>query len=588
MDQLGFFNQSGFANPNWLTPQKKGEGKNMTKRNLLFVSLLLVLGLGTMATSAFASTVWVPGTSSNNFGRAEGEAEETGLYTLTNNVAGPVAAGDYFTVTYSQPVVAGSVYIVCTGNPPFTGTPNCSPYISATALGNVVTIVFNESVTFTTTGQEIALTVRINATAVKCGTFVTAVGAAFNTNTAVGAGQTISIAGAPQSPDVLYVNCSPNLSFTIAPKDYDVGASGVAAQVLDCIGTKEVGPYDKTFCVNVDEEFQNALTSFSYEYLSDPDATNGTTFTITLTDVPILVTVETPVVTPCTELDTTDPNYCATGTLTVSAGTFSCSADGNTVGPPTQTCTITFTTLTEDNGTPENMDICFRFWSKGPLPAGYVEIYADVAKGPTDSSDIPYFNGTSELPLPGLSVVDFSNCVTNLLFPYINTINTAGTAFAHFGTGIDFANTTWDPWNPAFDTANLYLDEHKGSAVPQSGSCTVYFYPFTEGATVVFATPVISAGGSYAFDAAQAGFRGSYGYAIAICGFQNAYGFAEIYDNYGVGDPTATLGYLAYIIPDPAFYRRSPAGDALGEESIAPINLNRFWQKFFLYDPPKK
>jgi hypothetical protein len=193
------------------------------------------------------------------------------------------------------------------------------------------------------------------------------------------------------------------------------------------------------------------------------------------------------------------------------------------------------------------------------------------------------FTGTSELPAPGLSVVDFNDCVTNLLFPYINTFNVAGTAFSHFGTGIDFANTTWDPWNPLFDTANLYLDEHKGSAVPQSGSCTVYFYPANEGTTVIYTTPVISAGGSYAFDAAAAGFKGKTGYAIAICGFQNAYGFAEIYDNWGVGDPTATLGYLAYILPNPAFYRRSPAGDGLGEEAIAPINMSRYWLKYFMH-----
>jgi hypothetical protein len=129
----------------------------------------------------------------------------------------------------------------------------------------------------------------------------------------------------------------------------------------------------------------------------------------------------------------------------------------------------------------------------------------------------------------------------------------------------------------------LYLTEHKGSAVPQSGSCTVYFYPANEGTTVIYTTPVISAGGSYAFDAAAAGFKGKTGYAIAICGFQNAYGFAEIYDNWGVGDPTATLGYLAYILPDPAFYRRSPAGDALGEEAIAPINMSRYWLKYFMH-----
>jgi hypothetical protein len=78
-------------------------------------------------------------------------------------------------------------------------------------------------------------------------------------------------------------------------------------------------------------------------------------------------------------------------------------------------------------------------------------------------------------------------------------------------------------------------------------------------------------------------FAGNTGYAIAICAFQNAYGFAEIYDNYGIGAPTATLGYLAYILPNPAFYHRSPAGDALGESAIAPYDINKYIEKLLMY-----
>jgi hypothetical protein len=95
----------------------------------------------------------------------------------------------------------------------------------------------------------------------------------------------------------------------------------------------------------------------------------------------------------------------------------------------------------------------------------------------------------------------------------------------------------------------------------------------------VYTTPSISAGGSYAFDVGAQGFQGQTGYAIAICGFQNAHGFAEIYDNYvnlATSGPTATLGYLADVLPDPAFYPRSPAGDLLGETAITPIPIYFF------------
>jgi hypothetical protein len=249
----------------------------------------------------------------------------------------------------------------------------------------------------------------------------------------------------------------------------------------------------------------------------------------------------------------------------------------------------------------ENAVFDFKLWSKGPLPPNQkYSIVATVSltddfpsKAP---NEMPYFT-MPENPQE-LEVVNFQDCVTKLLFPYINVYQAAGTApFSHFGTGIDVANTTYDPWNPKFDTQNIYPDEHAGSAVPQNGSCTFYFYPADESKTYVVTTPTITAGGSYAFDVAGTLSPATLGatmtgYAIAVCGFQNAYGFAEIYDNYslsgvpGTSAPGATLGYLAYILPNPAFYHRSPAGDALGEESIAPININRMILKLLMYDKP--
>jgi len=586
----------------------------MTKRNLLLVSLFLVFGLATMATTALAGTQWVTGSSALQV-RAEGLAEEVGIYTFTLNASGSVASGQYFSVTYpaSLPVVPDSQYIQCTGPDWLATSPSCATILTATLVGQTVNITFNSGGPwlFTNTSDELIVTVRVDATKATCGP--TALDATGGTHNPVSGPNSLSLsASSVTSLPVAIVMCTPNLSFKIAPRDWEVGANGLAGQVLSCIGTKDVGPYDNSFCVNVDEEFANALTSESYELASDPnvpsgDVLGGTDFTITLLDVPtgVYIAVQDPV--GCSSLSPKDKDYCGTlggngfpvgyvAGLTVTAGTLACTADTPAPTPPTQTCTVTYTVDTADGGYAENMDICFRFWSHGPLPTGYVEIYADVAKGPVNTKAttyIPSFSGVSELPLPGLSVVDFSDCQTNLLFPYINAFQAPGSApFSHFGTGIDIANTTWDPWNATFDTGNLYPDEHKGSAVPQSGSCTFYFYPAGETATQVFTTPTISAGGSYAFDVATAApkFAANTGYAIAVCGFQNAYGFAEIYDNFGAAvgynSPGATLGYLAYIIPDPAFYHRSPAGDALGESAIAPINLNRLWQRLFMYGSP--
>jgi hypothetical protein len=98
-------------------------------------------------------------------------------------------------------------------------------------------------------------------------------------------------------------------------------------------------------------------------------------------------------------------------------------------------------------------------------------------------------------------------------------------------------------------------------------------------------TGTIMAGGTTVFDvaSAQPKFKGKQGYGIAICDFENAYGYAEIYDNYDIGAPTATLAYLPYIIPNPGLYPRSPAGEGLGGSAIAPIDIDKSLRKFLLY-----
>jgi len=232
----------------------------------------------------------------------------------------------------------------------------------------------------------------------------------------------------------------------------------------------------------------------------------------------------------------------------------------------------------------------FKLWSHGPLaPNMNYQITATVTLTDENPSvapaAAPYFTSPET---PTISVVEFLDCVTKMLFPYVNTYNGTGTAFSHFGTGIDFANTTWDPFANTDSSGNLiYPDEAKGSAVPQNGSCTVYFYNHDSTPPIVWTTPQIMAGGSYAFDVGSTvpAFYNKWGYAIALCNFQNAYGFAEIWDNYGLGDPGTILGFEAYILPNPAFYHRSPAGDGLGESAIAPININRSLLKLLMLDP---
>ena len=419
-------------------------------------------------------------------------------------------------------------------------------------------------------------------------------------------GEQVSITGtnANNTYPVLYVNCTPNLSLGIAPKDKRVPyANGLAGQVLNCIGTKDLGPYDNSFCVNIDEEFVNALTSYSFELASDPDATNGTTVIVTLTGIPITMNVSTPTVTPCGLFDHHDPDQCAgywngtswvpsspAPTLTLSAGTFSCAADSPAPTPPTQSCTITLTVDTEDNGVyPENFDLCFTYKNKGPLPVGYNEIYVDIQKGPLPPKTgmyIPEFNGTSELPLPGLSAVDFTDCQTVLLYPYVTSAAVYG-----YDTGLAVANTTMDPFDDGLNNGTfipsgfptLAPTYGKGSAIPQNGDC--YFYVYSGGTLAAWLnTGTINAGTVDAFflSSFAPGVQGAY--AIAVCEFLDAHGFALISFDAGLYTGFA-VNYLAEVLPDPAFYTRQK--NLLGEGAVTQYYLNDFFKYLLIYDPPK-
>jgi len=581
----------------------------MTKRNLLLVGLFLVFGLATMASSALASTQWVTGFNPNYNGRDEGLAEETGEYTLTNNVAGTTSSGNYFTFTYSQPVIPGSAFLKCAGTDFPSGCGGLFTVTSGTPTAYNVIVKFISTFYFTVTGDIIELVVRVDAAAPGVVCITSTNGGWPNSGPGVVTAYVVASQVTPLSTGisvtgtipnntypVLYANCTPALSLTFGTEHGKEERH--AAYVLTCLGVKEIGEYDNDFTLNVDEEFANALTSFSYEYASDPDATNGTTFTIVFTNVPTQVTLDEVDIKPCATLWTGNPLYCPGGTMNVVLDPSTPHKGGNVTpsGPGEDTVTFTFDVTNEDAGSPETVDIKFVFWSHGPLPPGLPQMVANVYKGPTTpSTDIPRFTGilegTGGTPW-NLSVVEFTDCLTSLLWPYVTDI-------AGFNTGLAISNTTLDPFNtpsPADSPSgpnplDLMPYYGKGSAtvynpyptlVPQQGPCQVYL--FANGTVpwaATMATPVIVPGSTYAFD--MGGFFGvtATGYAIAVCEFQNADGYAFIYYNLGL-DSGLAGNYLALVIPSPNWYHRTPAGDFLGEFAIAPLSIDRHlaWKNF--------
>jgi hypothetical protein len=544
----------------------------MTKRNLLLVGLFLVFGMVAMAPSALAAaaafTAQVP--SVYSWGRTEGKAEAAGPVQIALATGGTVSSGGTFTLTYSAPVVAGSVLVTCTGGTTSPWYSGCGTTLSATTpisiSGKVVTIQFGTSnTTFpggTTDNSTMTVTARVDATGVTPATDVT-----------VKVGGKGLVVNTTSNLNVLYVNAKPSIALQA---DSYTGDS--VATVLSCIGVKEVATYDNEFIINVAESFAQALSTYSQEVIWDSgggvagalgtDVTNGSNIVVTFANVPSSVGIAAEAMTPCSTMNTADPLYCLGGSMAWNTPT------PTTVAAPSASglSSFTYTVASMDAGFPESVDLTFKFWSHGPLPVGLPSMTVNIAYGPTASTtkvpNIPYFTGTNEYTT-GMIVAEFSDCITNLLFPYVNTFMAGGTAaFANFGTGIDFANTTMDPYG-------TITTEKAGAAVAQSGNCTIYLYPANTSGVQTFTTANIPSGGSWAFDVASSvpGFAGNTGYAIAICNFQNAYGFAEIYDNYGIGAPTAVLGYNAYILPDPEFYHRNPGGKGLGENAIAPVNV---------------
>jgi hypothetical protein len=602
MVQLSFFNQPGFANANTLAPQKK-RGKKMTKRNLLLVSLFLVFGFVVMAPCAMA-TAWVATANSARYLRGEGFAEAAGQVVITlatpGAVPGPISGiPASFTITYGAPVVAGSAEVICSGGNGIWSGGTCTGLGAPIYGTNSVEIWFQYGESFDSgdaLAAQVAVTVRLDANAVAvCGTTVdvSAATEAFSPSTTEQV--SLPVNGATNGL-VAHVMC-PSLSFTFDTYYND----GETAEVLTCIGVKEVASYANDFVLNVDEEFTEALTSQSTEWGLDngggingtgaTDVTNGSNFVVTFSNVPTGIGMKADDIMPCSTLPgpSKDSFYCAGGKLAISL------ISPAVVSAPTLgVISFMYEVTAVDMGSPESVDLSYKFWSHGPLPVslGGTGITVNVAYAPPPPSPppgVPYFTGLPELATP-LTAVWFNNCATNLLYPFVtNYLAGPPYAFNNIGTEIFVANTTMDPLNTAaLVAADQNPQEAEGTATPQSGTCTFWLFPnassaFADGSAGTMASytsPTIWAGGTYGFDMGSvAAFTGMTGYIYAKCGFQNAHGVEYITDHYGLGEPGYAASFDAIVIPTPEFYHRTPAGDGLGESAIAPLMVNKLVQK---------
>ena len=160
-------------------------------------------------------------------------------------------------------------------------------------------------------------------------------------------------------------------------------------------------------------------------------------------------------------------------------------------------------------------------------------------------------------------IINFGECVTYLLFPYL----TCGDS-ANWTTAIAIANTTMD--DGVFGIS--------GGAAAQSGKIMLHAFPrstYGEDGMKTMGDPMsmeltesLAAGDTYSTTCSSV-MPGFAGYAIARAGFRHAHGVAFVLGSFD-GGATIDLahGYLALVIPDPEFDNRgrgASSGETLGQ-----------------------
>jgi len=454
--------------------------------------------------------------------RMEGTTEVLGTsYLQVADTAGAGMVGKGSVISFNVPV-STSLNPGCTG----TGCPAPAPTIQVTCTidgstpcggeGSVLSwtytspqtlsIVFNSSVYFNQKGGITVSSLRVNASTLPQGTPVPLTVSAQAVGNPVYFNTNVQTAG--------MVSTVPAVTLT----------SVSAGSELSCL------PGSSSFSVNVAENYASALRTLADEGYA---ATSADTLTIVLTNIPKGLTI--------TPGSPTSSGKLAFGTL----------PGGWTSPSDASTAYFTYSIKGESEGLQENVTFPFTASGGVPLDANQpTPSVATVILGPyPPASTIPLFTGVTE---PGsANVLNFSDCKTYVLFPYLSTMSTAT---SHWDAGIAISNTTADP----FGTGPV-----AGGATPQSGSCTLTLFPNTGGAGIPYTTATIPAGGSLGFAASSVpGWKGiNYAYVVGYCNFQNAHAFVTIFNNSGIGAPTMQESYLGLVLPNPTLHPRNPASN---------------------------
>jgi hypothetical protein len=315
-------------------------------------------------------------------------------------------------------------------------------------------------------------------------------------------------------------------------------------------------PAASTFSVTVAENYPAALTSTGDENGFTPitAAANGSLVSIVISNIPSGLAVQ------ANATNTAGLSTPAADPITATLISSTAAVQVSTGSPLTFTFAITGDLLNAVESFTEGFTIGLPnskgtalSGSAGPLPSIGTIVNATATVSLAPSSGIVSFATNNE---GGGTVATISDCVTNLLFPYVTNQN-------GFDTSFSIANTTSD--DLAFGAG--------AGATAQSGSCTLSLWPTTDttlasatplGTASQYTTPTIPSGSVYAFSLSATSFSGQTGYIISVCRFLNAHGFAFQTNGFAQSaGPHLSNGYLGLILPNPISGRSNSAGESL-------------------------
>jgi len=520
-------------------------------RKTVVTSFFMLCVLALAASPVFGQGVAFQASSLPQQARIEGLTETMGAVVLQATGAGSIPGGSSITVLYSGTITNSPNINVLSGSfsttpcagavcPGANGSSAPSPAFAVTASGNQLTVAVNgtssQYVRFAAGDYLVISQVRVN---------VNALGSSVGSVTATMSGTS----SAPTSNPITFTQSVVPVASVVSPSLTVARLSSSSTTIQTC----SVPAGGVTLSVGVVERYPAALTSPADESSFTPNfsVNNGSTVTLSLAGIPSGMAV-----------NLTGTSY-ASSTIT-SLTVASNPAIGSAQTSNGSAITYTFTVNNGDStSTVENITFNFKLGlpgstsgtisgNTGTLPAlGTTNsVVATVGLGPVQSSGVIGFAANTQ---GTTTVATISDCVTNMLFPYVT--NQGG-----YDTSFSISNTTND--DLAFG-ANL-------GANPQSGTCTLSFWPTTDttqgtaGTALTFTTPSIPTGAVYAFSQSGTSFSGQSGYMIAVCRFLNAHGFAFLTNGFAQATgPQLSHGYLGLIIPNPVSGRTSVNGESL-------------------------